>query len=185
MACHCCVQSLFRSHARSICQPFAPQALPCFITNMADSDFRLAHLQCLVVYTCTLNTPSVERLVDLLGSAPNFINSPTPTTPVDADWWVVTSHDHTICCCLLSFQKYRHLQLGDFGAISAFIFFRLEYFAVYASFPLLSPGTQDSLRSDLVNLLRRDFHPQVKCSFAQRTGTTHKSGRSTVTSWKI
>lgn len=67
---------------------------------MTDSDFRLAHLQCLVVYTCTLNTPSMEKLVDLLGSTPNFINS--PTTAVDADWWIFTSFDHTICCCLLS-----------------------------------------------------------------------------------
>jgi len=126
----------------------------------------------------------MENLVDLLGSTPSFINSPTPTTPVDADWWIFTSFDHSIRCCLLFLQRYRHLRLGDFGAISAFIFFRLEYFAVYASFPLLSPETQDSLRSDLVNLLRRDFHPQVKCSFAQRTGATPKSGRFTKSSNK-
>ncbi|EQB98370.1 hypothetical protein B738_25185 [Photorhabdus temperata subsp. temperata M1021] len=53
--------------------------------------------------------------------------------------------------------------------------FGFECFAVYASSPLLPPDTQDSLRSCLANLLRRVFHPQDQCSFAQRTGRTPRS----------
>ncbi|WP_275352662.1 hypothetical protein [Xenorhabdus bovienii] len=63
----------------------------------------------------------------------------------------------------------------DFGAITFTCWFRLECFAVYASSPLLPPEMQDSLRSDLANLLRRDFHPQEQCCFAQRTGRTHEN----------
>lgn len=72
-------------------------------------------------------------------------------------------------CCLLAGLTIGTHELMYFGAITFIIRFRLECFVVYASFPLLPPYTQDSLRSGLANLLRWDFHLQGQYSFSQRT----------------
>ncbi|WP_208607598.1 hypothetical protein, partial [Xenorhabdus thuongxuanensis] len=68
------------------------------------------------------------------------------------------AHSETIACWFD--DTIGTTQSVNFGVITFTYWFRLECFAVYASSPLLPPEMQDSLRSDLANLLRRGFHPQ-------------------------
>lgn len=53
----------------------------------------------------------------------------------------------TMSCCLPRPETCRLMRPHFFGATAFTFRFRLECFAVYASSPLLPPGTQDSLRS--------------------------------------
>lgn len=132
-----------------------------FITTMADSDFLIPISQALCFGTCARYTHSLERGQDLLGSALFSTDSPTPETPVCASDWKKNrqcAHSETIACWFD--DTIGTTQSVNFGVITFTYWFRLECFAVYASSPLLPPEMQDSLRSDLANLLRRGFHPQ-------------------------
>ena len=137
---------MFRSHARSICQPFAPRSLPASSliwlapTSMASSRTSRA---------LTLGRPILRPLrTPWISWVPSHIstNSPTPETPVD---WPGSGSPGAPrhACCLPSGPRCQLSTITDFGAITFTFRFQLECFAVYASPPLLPPGTQDSLHS--------------------------------------
>src|SRR3989338_3059787 len=107
LLCRCCVQTLFHSRARFICQPFAPQTLLCFNANMAGSDFHyfISALLCSTLELLILL--SMKEIMDLLGSVTDLAKL------ADAcDSGGYFQMDLLVCpfesCCLLPFQKHQH-----------------------------------------------------------------------------
>ncbi len=121
---------------------------PVFPSSDYDGQLRLPYTHHIeLVFTLVLTLPAVLAGNIWISWVQSYIsiNSPTPATPVvSIDWNFQITFQHSWPATL---PKVSAIHNRYFGAITFTIWFRLEYFAVYASSLLLPPATQDSLCS--------------------------------------
>lgn len=108
------------------------------------------------------------------------IASPTSVTPVRDDLWIFIrfTSNHLLPATLPKVSA--HSQYDAFRGLLPFTSFRLVYFAIYASWPLLPGATQDSLHGGAdFSFQDGTFTHQISAPYL---GARARSSKSSLTS---